>query len=83
MNAVYQVCEHKVTFVSGTETYKEVTVQHGGSVKKPAAPSKVGYAFGGWYLNGQPYNFTASVTDDITLTAQWNAAKGNVQYFVS
>ena len=83
VNAVYQVCEHKVMFVSGTETYKEVTVQHGGSVKEPAAPSKVGYAFGGWYLNGQPYNFTASVTDDITLTAQWNAAKGNVQYFVS
>jgi len=51
------------------------TVTPGGKATKPADPSAGGYAFGGWYTNaecsGEPYNFDAEVTADITLYAKW------------
>lgn len=37
-------------------------------------PTKSGYKFGGWYYNGNLWNFdTDTVTEGITLVAKWNA----------
>lgn len=40
-------------------------------VKPEVVPTKAGYRFVGWYLDGAEYNFDAPVTGDITLTAKW------------
>lgn len=38
----------------------------------PGCPVNIGYAFGGWKLNGELFDFgTTPVIDDITLTATW------------
>ena len=54
-----------------------------GYATKPADPTREGYRFDGWYLNGEEYDFTTAVTGDITLTAQWSlyvAQIGDVKY---
>ena len=44
-----------------------------GTVTKPADPTKDQAIFGGWYLNGEAYDFATPVTEDIVLTAEWIA----------
>ena len=50
-------------------------VSYGSHAKAPSAssiPGRTGYAFAGWYLNEEKYEFdTAVVTEDITLKAHW------------
>jgi uncharacterized repeat protein (TIGR02543 family) len=46
-----------------------------GMVAEPAAPSKEGYAFAGWYSNlmlTSTYDFNTPVTTDLILYAKWN-----------
>ena len=41
------------------------------TAEKPADPTREGYRFDGWYLNGVAYDFATPVTADITLSAKW------------
>jgi uncharacterized repeat protein (TIGR02543 family) len=41
---------------------------------KPADPTRVGYAFQGWFLGGSAYDFATPVTGAVALTAQWTVA---------
>ena len=57
-------------------TYAKQIVQTGEKAIKPDDPKVNGLTFGGWYTDedctdGNEYNFTASVTEDMTLTAKW------------
>ena len=65
--------QHTVTFDmnggTGSETLQYVV--DGENVRKPADPTRPGYRFDGWTLNGEAYTFTTPVTEDITLQAQW------------
>ena len=47
-------------------------VMEGTRALKPKNPTKENFVFDAWYLLEEPYDFTASVTKDITLTAHWN-----------
>ena len=64
-----------VTFDNeGTKT--AVTADNGGTVTKPADPTKSGYTFDGWYMENtyeNPYDFHTAVTGSLTLYAKWNA----------
>lgn len=65
---------HKVTFDlnGGVTTGKtSVEVVDMNKVKKPVNPTKDGYNFLGWTLNGKTYDFNTSVSNDITLIATW------------
>ena len=63
---------HTVTFDSnGGSAVDAQTVDDGGKAVKPADPTRDGYTFAGWMLDGQPYDFGQPVTGDITLTAAW------------
>lgn len=45
-----------------------------GKLVKPADPTRDGYTFGGWYTDEactQAYDFSTSVTADLTLYAKW------------
>lgn len=43
----------------------------------PAAPSRPGYDFDGWTLDGSAFDFNSELTANITLKAVWKAAKVN------
>lgn len=43
----------------------------GGKVAKPADPTKTGYAFTDWYDGDTVYDFSKTVTKDLTLKAHW------------
>lgn len=66
---------YTVTFnTDGGSTIDPVEVEEGQAVAKPADPTKDGYNFVEWQLNGVAYDFTASVTASITLDAVWEDA---------
>ena len=64
--------EHTVTFDSaGGSAVEPRTVPHDQLAPEPPAPTRDGYTFTGWLLNGTAYKFDVPVTEDITLTAAW------------
>ena len=76
---------YKVTFeTDGGSAVPEQVVEEGKSVTKPEDPTKAGYKFIGWYLDpdsSNSYDFTTSVTSDITLYAKWEAIETPVKIF--
>lgn len=48
-------------------------VLSGDKADKPNDPTKDGYTFNGWTLDGREYDFDAPVIDNITLVAKWIA----------
>ncbi len=62
---------------NGGSAVNPVTVDAGGTVTKPADPTKSGYTFGGWYKDSTlrpPWDFAnGTVTADTTLYAKWTA----------
>lgn len=47
------------------------TIRDGGKVSKPDDPTREGYEFTGWQLNGKDYDWNTPITTDIILTATW------------
>ena len=65
-----------ITFNSdgGTKVNPQ-TVEEGKLVTKPVNPTKTGYVFEAWQLNGKNYDFNTKVSSDITLVAKYRALK--------
>lgn len=83
-----EVTTYKVKFSLNGGTggnAKTQTVEEGKKASKPSKnPTKSGYTFLGWYLDGKAYDFSTAVTKDITLTAQWQEVKAttyNVDFY--
>ena len=55
----------------GTPTPDAQTVVKDGTATEPTAPTKEGYTFAGWQLDGKKYDFSKPVTQDIKLVAVW------------
>ena len=55
----------------GTPAPGAQTVVEDGTATAPKAPTKEGYTFAGWQLDGKKYDFSKPVTEDITLVAKW------------
>ena len=51
------------------------TVYTLGTVTEPADPTRAGYKFAGWTLDGAAYNFDTPVVGDITLVAKYTTVK--------
>ena len=63
---------YTVTFDSkGGSPVVSQTVKEGEKAVKPANPTRSGYTFKGWYLDGEKYDFDTPVTGNITLVAKW------------
>ena len=68
------VVTHTVTFdTAGGSAVPSQTVQSGQMAIEPAAPTRPGYNFTGWYLDGKLYDFNTPVTGDLYLSAGWKA----------
>lgn len=59
--------------------YEEVTVEQGSAVQEPeSVPMREGYVFAGWYTDSactEPYDFTQTVEESLTLYAKWDEAE--------
>ena len=74
--------DYTVTFDSnGGSEVDAQTVRFGNKAEKPADPTKQGYVFGTWTMNGTEYDFETPVKADITLIATWNTS-GDTPYTV-
>ena len=73
LKAVWQkVVEYIVTFNSnGGSSVSSEKVEKDSVVAKPTDPTRSGYEFVAWLLNGTKYDFNTKVTKNITLTAKW------------
>ena len=73
--------KYTVTFNSnGGSTVASKEVNYNTSVTKPVDPTKSGYTFKEWQLNGEKYDFENLVTDNITLIAEWTQNKYTVTF---
>ena len=65
-----------VTFDSdGGSKVENQTIGKGNKVSKPANPTKNGYNFVEWQLDGKAFDFDTEITQDITLKAKWEQKK--------
>lgn len=65
------VTVHTVSFdTAGGETMDAQTVADGDTAND-VTPTREGYTFDGWYLNGSEYDFATPVTSNLTLKAAW------------
>ena len=89
LDAKWKVIEkdaYTVTFntVGGTPVPNQQTVNKGEKVTKPNNPTKEGYTFKEWQLNGQTYNFDTPVNSDMNLEALWEkSSTGEKKYTVT
>ena len=66
-----------VTFeTNGGSNVEAKTVENGKTISAPAAPTRKGYVFTGWYTKDadneyKPFDFNTTIMDNITLYAQW------------
>lgn len=66
------VVKYTVSFnTDGGSSVSSQTIELNEKVKKPTNPTKKGYTFIEWQINGKAYNFDTKVTSNITLTATW------------
>ncbi len=64
--------KYTVSFNTGAGSdVDSIEVEEDGTIKKPANPTRDGYKFVSWQLNGKDFDFKTKVTKDMTLTAKW------------
>ena len=74
-NVVYD-CNKNIIFDTQDGTAVESQIVCVDSlVAKPTAPTKDGYEFKGWFIGDEEYDFATPVTEDMTLTAKWEAVQ--------
>ncbi|MCL2351083.1 MAG: InlB B-repeat-containing protein [Firmicutes bacterium] len=79
-----QATSHSVTFISDGAQYAGVAAVDGASLgaDMPTAPSKTGYAFGGWFTGqigtGTEFTSDTAVTGDLTVYAKWTLNTHNI-----
>ena len=61
-----------VTFVDGNKEIEKVEIDYNSTISQITDPTKEGYVFNSWYLDGNKYDFSKPVTKDITLEAFYN-----------
>lgn len=54
-------------------------VEEGGKISEPADPTREGYEFLGWYLDGEYFDFESAVEKDMKLEAKWKALENQEQ----
>lgn len=64
--------KYEITFsTDGGTTVETMNVLKSKTITRPADPTKEGYTFDNWYVNGEVFDFSKPITEDMTLTAKW------------
>ncbi len=62
---------YKVELTVDSELFYKTTIHKGDTLEKIEPPTKEGYIFAGWYLDGKEFDITSPITEDIKLEARW------------
>ena len=77
-----ETLSYTVTFDSnGGSAISNITVKENEKILKPTDPTKDGFDFVGWTLNGTNYDFNSTITENITLVATWNEKQTPKTYY--
>ena len=72
LTAHWNVNSYKITFNSdGGTAVEDATYNYGAQTSAPTAPTKTGYTFDGWTLDGEAYTFGTMPANDVNLKAEW------------
>ncbi len=83
VNAVYTVNSYTIAFDSdGGSEVEDITANYNAGITAPEKPTKTGYTFQHWALDGEKYNFGSMPAKNITLTAVWKINSYTVKYLV-
>lgn len=70
--AVWNEVKYSVSFnPNGGSIVTPIMVQSGQTIKAPENPTRYGYTFLYWTLNGKEFDFDTPITEDIVLVAKW------------
>ena len=67
-------CQKKVKVTFGSEggtAVSAVETKKGTTIQAPVSPTREGYVFLYWTLNGEKFDFSTKINDNITLLAKW------------
>lgn len=64
----------------GGSAISDLRVAKNTAAPAPNDPYKTGYNFKGWTLNGNEFDFSQTIDNDITLKAKWEAAKYTITF---
>ena len=79
----YKRIKKEITFdTDGGSTIEGIEIKYGDVLPKDIAPTKQGYVFDGWTLDGEDFNEETSITDNIKLKAKW-LARNDTSYKVN
>ena len=71
-NSTPVTVKYTVSFNSnGGSSVSSQTIVKDSKVTEPTNPTKSGYTFIAWQIDGSNYNFNTPITKDITLVAKW------------
>ncbi len=69
---LYNKDKYSVTFETGTsELFLTQYVGKNDKINKPSNPTKDGYVFKEWQLDGKKFDFDSEIDSDTVLTAKW------------
>lgn len=79
--AKWEVASYVIKFDSnGGTNIDNQLVNHNDKIIKPTNPTKEGYKFIEWTLEGKTYDFDNLITSDITLVAEWKEVEIKITY---
>lgn len=79
--AQWTVRQYTIGFNSnGGSAVTAITQDYGTNVTAPATPTKTGYTFVAWQIDGVNYSFGTMSAENITLTAKWNTVDYTITY---
>ena len=81
----YDRATYIVSFDDDNGNLATQAVRYQACAERPDDPERIGYIFDGWYDGDSLYDFTATVTHDVELTAKWaknDTAVYQVHHFV-
>ena len=75
---------YTVEFYSNCDEYISTQiVDKGTTLTRPNNPTRSGYTFLGWYLDGKPFSFSTAPTKSCTLIAHWDKNNKNGDFYAS
>ena len=79
-----KIVTYTVTFDSNSGTKVDSqTVEKDKTATKPSNPTRSGYKFVEWQLDGKKYNFASKVTKNIKLVAKWEKVTSKETYTIT
>lgn len=83
--AGWTLSEITVTFSLGYDdlVYDTEVISVGGTVGQPTSPTRTGYIFDGWYLEGasEEFDFSTALSSDTTIVAHWEERDSDATYY--